>query len=158
MLINNSLIFQWGKFQSASGQVLDWKIECNKFTDYDWECLARMIAINLNWHENSPNITSVEGVPSGGLKLASYFRQHLVSSYWHKTNRSGPEFTLIVDDVFTTGGSLEEYRNNRANCIGYVVFQRSGVLPRWCQTLFTMPTPLNVIVSSSSGGALCQIR
>jgi len=87
-------LFKDGYFQSHSGQNLPWKVECDKLTSGDWECLAKIVG-------NSLKFSRVEGVPRGGLKLAN-----LLQIYTRATGG-----LLIVDDVFTTGSSMEKHRN-----------------------------------------------
>ena len=44
---------------------------------------------------------------------------------------------LIVDDVLTTGESMEKQRASRKDTIGAVIFAR-GVCPAWVKPLFSM--------------------
>ncbi|KKL20362.1 hypothetical protein LCGC14_2456230, partial [marine sediment metagenome] len=44
---------------------------------------------------------------------------------------------LIVDDVLTTGASMEKQRAGRTNTIGAVIFAR-GDCPAWVKPLFAM--------------------
>lgn len=69
---------------------------------------------------------SVEGVPTGALQLAAELEAY---------QTEGP--LLIVDDVYTTGGSMEKHRDGR-ECIGAVVFARNPVTQDWIKPLFTM--------------------
>lgn len=106
-----------GTFTAHSGQELTWKIECDSLSDDD----IRGIAFALS--QVLPTFGSVEGVPRGGLRLAEAMRQYATTGA-----------LLIVDDVCTTGGSLEVYRAGR-EAIGAVIFNR-GELPDWCDALF----------------------
>ncbi len=83
--------------------------------------------------------SSVEGVPRGGLILEDCLQQY--------TSQIGP--ILIVDDVLTTGGSMERLRSKMIkenegldyfpDCfVGAVVFAR-GKCPSWVKAVFQMP-------------------
>lgn len=115
-------LFERGNFVLASGAQSSYKIECDALTDDDIETLAWMIAINLRL-----NFGSVEGVPTGGLRLAGAMQQYI----------SDPESEriLIVDDVWTSGGSMRNHRAGRYNTIGAVIFARGPVDP-WVFSLF----------------------
>jgi hypothetical protein len=110
-------LFQYGQFKSHSGLTLPFKIECDALTDLDWDNLAAIIATH------TLPFNKVEGVPRGGLKLAEVLKPY-----------RDPEGTLlIVDDVFTTGASMEQQRKGR-QAQGFVVFAR-GPLPPWITAL-----------------------
>jgi hypothetical protein len=112
-------MFLLQEFTAHSGQRLDWKIECDNLTTADWMTLAKVAADML------PPFGAVEGVPSGGLALADALRTHATE---------GP--LLIVDDVLTTGGSMEHHRAGR-DAIGIVAFAR-GPLPPWVKAIFSV--------------------
>jgi orotate phosphoribosyltransferase len=110
-------LFRLGAFTLNSGRKSQFKIDCDFLTDDDWDALAWLIANRV------PYFGSVEGVPRGGVKLASALLPYVTS---------GP--ALIVDDVLTSGGSMERRRAGR-DCLGAVVFAR-GPVPPWVQALF----------------------
>ncbi|HJS83718.1 MAG TPA: phosphoribosyltransferase [Nitrososphaera sp.] len=97
------------------------KIDCDALSDDEVETLAWLLSKRL------PSFSSVEGVPQGGLRLATAMGKFAA--------KEGP--LLIVDDVFTTGGSMEEHRAGRYNVIGAVLFAR-GPCPFWIKPLFSM--------------------
>lgn len=107
-------LFQLGKFRSHSGVELDWKIECDALTDDDWAALAAIVARRLTFRR-------VVGIPRGGLKFAAALERHVSVDGM---------FVVIVDDVLTTGQSLEKmYERLRAEdadqpLLGLVVFAR----------------------------------
>jgi len=115
------MLFQLGKFKLNSGAVSEYKIDCDALTDEDWKALAWLIA------ERLPLFSAVEGVPTGGLKLAEAMQCYV-------TPNTGP--LLIVDDVMTSGGSMERWRRGRP-AIGAVVFARL-MPPSWITPLFKM--------------------
>jgi hypothetical protein len=103
-----------------SGHETVWKIECDALDPGDIKCLSYLIA-----QRHSP-FSKVEGVPRGGILLAQALEQH----------RSPTGGLLIVDDVCTTGTSLEAHRAGR-EARGAVIFAR-GPCPSWAQALFVL--------------------
>lgn len=114
-------MFRLGSFRLHSAGVSPWKIDCDALTDGDVAALAVMLA------EVLPPFGSVEGVPTGGLRLAAAMERFVTE---------GP--LLVVDDVLTTGASMEEQRRGR-DAVGAVVFAR-GPCPAWVTSLWAMPT------------------
>jgi hypothetical protein len=122
-------LFQSVDFKSHAGLDLTWKIEMDAITAPEWFTLSQMIL------ELSEPFREAIGIPRGGMELGSRLNQYGTG------NKTDP--ILIVDDVLTTGGSMEEFRRKRAfrnptNYIGWVVFAR-GYPPSWCKALFQMP-------------------
>lgn len=113
-------LFQLENVTLSSGVVSPFKIECDALTDDDWQCLAYLITQTI------PAFGSVEDVPIGGFKLAAHLHEH---------RSNGP--LLIVDDVLTTGVSMEKQRNGR-DVMGAVAFA-CGECPEWVTPLFQMP-------------------
>lgn len=113
-------LFIQGGFRLHSGAFSAWKIECDNLTDEDIETLALMLS------EILPTFGSVEGIPRGGLRIAEALEPYV-------TNGS----PLIVDDVLTTGRSMETQRAGR-EVLGAVLFQRGPGLS-WVTPLFAMP-------------------
>lgn len=112
-------------FISHSGLPLHWKIECDALTGFDLDALALMLA------EVLPPFAGVYGVPRGGVRIAHALGRHL--SHESRT-------CLIVDDVLTTGRSMEEAKLSSPydRVIGAVLFAR-GPCPEWITPLFQMP-------------------
>lgn len=115
-------LFQFGSFILHSGEYSDFKIDCDALTDDDLKALAFITAKRL------PPYWKVEGVPSGGLRFALSLQKYLSDIH--------TRFVLIVDDVLTTGASMERQRDGR-NAIGVVIFAR-GPVPDWVIPLFVM--------------------
>lgn len=107
-----------GKFTAHSGDVLDFKIECDALTDEDFSSLASIIAKRFRFGD-------VEGIPRGGIRLATALQPYV---------SVGP--TLIVDDVLTTGHSMENARRAVTDR-GVVIFAR-GPVPDWITPVFTL--------------------
>ena len=123
-------IFQEVDFKSHSGLDLSWKIECDGVSKKEWQCLSEMIMD----YQKRPFQAAI-GIPRGGVMIGSYLNQYSTE------NPDDP--ILIVDDVLTTGGSMEEFKRERmfrnpTKYIGWVVFAR-GFPPQWCRALFQMP-------------------
>jgi hypothetical protein len=128
-------LFQLGDFTLNSGAKSRWKLECDALTPGDIEALAEMVRQMVG------AFSSVEGVPRGGLRLAEALKPF--------AGISGPH--LIVDDVLTTGGSMERTRDaywlrkygpgsavKVGDPVGTVIFARGQRLP-WVSALFQMP-------------------
>jgi orotate phosphoribosyltransferase len=118
-------LFQLGDFVLSSGVESRWKLECDALTEVDWTALAAMVRQMVG------RFGKVIGVPTGGLKLAAALKPFEMIA--------GP--TLIVDDVLTTGASMEKMRDmslEGPTHVGVVVFAR-GQCPYWVKPLFQMP-------------------
>lgn len=128
-------LFQAIDFTSHAGKALNWKIEMDALSMQEWDCLAQMI------YEYEPrNFGEVIGIPRGGLPL-----QRALEGY-ATGNEKDP--ILIVDDVLTTGGSMNTFRMDycldrdpRRSYMGWVVFARTPLehSNSWISSLFTMP-------------------
>lgn len=119
-------------FVMHSGGTAHYKIECDALTDDDLETLAFIVAQKTQQytqHEGS-GIQRVYGVPRGGTRFAHALEKHV--------DRRG-SVRLIVDDVLTTGRSMEEARKelNWEDAIGVVIFAR-GTCPNWIKPIFDM--------------------
>ena len=115
-------LFQRGEFTLASGQHSTWKVECDALTAEDWEALA---AIAM---ERFPDLhfRNVVGVPRGGIPFAEALRPY---------ETTGP--ALVVDDVFTTGGSLAAVQAEYPGSLALVAFARNPV-PDSVMALWTL--------------------
>ncbi len=116
-------LFQSGNFILHSGSLSHWKIDCDALTNDDWATLALMISERVKFSVAIP-------IPCGGVKFASALRRY-------ETGRIDRDPVLIVDDVLTTGTSMEEKRKYYPDSIGAVVFAR-GDCPDWITPLFQM--------------------
>ncbi len=102
-------LFRLGKFTSAAGIDLLWKIECNALTEEDWNCIATIVRPWL------PPYGDVVGVPRGGIILASYFRPYVTQ---------GSRHLLVVDDVWTTGKSMVQCAKDSLSIAGQLNLNR----------------------------------
>ncbi len=105
-----------------SGGKANYKIECDALTDEDLDCLAYIISQKGKFRE-------VYGVPRGGVRLAKALEQY----------KSEDGVRLIVDDVLTTGNSMEDakVKLNWLDAVGVVLFAR-GTCNDWIKPLFQM--------------------
>ena len=121
-------LFQKIDFVSHSGIDLTWKIEMDALGKKEWKCLAHMIME----YEGRPFCEAI-GIPSGGVYLGALLNEHSTKNYEEHPY-------LIVDDVLTTGRSMEEYaKKYDNNVIGWVIFSRTHLHSDWITPLFQMP-------------------
>lgn len=114
-------LFLNSAFTSHAGVRLPFKIECDALTDDDINVIAEIIARHTVF-------SSVVSIPRGGDRLAKALQEFVQDS--------GP--VLIVDDVFTTGKSMEDMRRSiGGEPIGVVIFAR-GDLPDWVKAVFQL--------------------
>jgi orotate phosphoribosyltransferase len=119
-------LFNSGHFTLHSGETSDFKIDCDFLSLDDLISLAWQIDRRVNRYG------FVEGVPTGGARLA------LIMLPW--TTGKKEDGLLILDDVYTTGASMEEQRNGR-EARGFVLFARRPITQPWIKALFTMEEP-----------------
>ena len=118
-------LFQCKRFTSHSGLELNFKIDCDYLSNDDIECIARLIAKKTKFGH-------VYGIPRGGERLAEALKPY-----------SNPHLNalLIVDDVLTTGRSMEEARERFEadywDIIGWVIFARVNP-PEWVNAVFIL--------------------
>lgn len=122
-------LFQWGQFVAASGRTLDWKIECDALSPYDWRCLAEIVVPRL------PVVQSVVGVPTGGEPFAQAIREVGFDQ------DAGARRRLIVDDVWTTGSSVSKLM--QPDDLVVVAFARNpvGPLPPFVWPIWQLADP-----------------
>lgn len=118
-------LFQQGVFELHSGDTSKFKIECGALTKPDWDTLAQIVTAKLKF-------SYVIGVPTGGLMFAESLKPY---------TSDGNYPWLIVDDVLTTGGSMEEAKNTFVESVmeirGIVLFARQKT-PDWIESIFQM--------------------
>jgi orotate phosphoribosyltransferase len=118
-------LFESGDFTLHSGAKSRWRINCRAaLIPEDWRTLALMAS------ERVEPFGLVWGIPRGGLSFEEALRPYITP---------GAKAMLIVDDVWTTGASMEGWRTILADlqvpARGVVVFARSPV-PPWVTVLF----------------------
>lgn len=130
-------LFRTGNFVLSSGKKSRYKICCEMFSDSDLNTLCNLIRALVG------PFSSVYGIPSGGTRLEQILK-HYVDDH-----KEGPH--LIVDDVLTSGRSMEQakvdrgYKSLLEGCskyiIGAVIFAR-GPLPIWIRAVCPLPKEL----------------
>jgi orotate phosphoribosyltransferase len=118
-------LFWYGDFKLHSGEETFFKIDCDALSDEDLDTLARLATEMLTTY------CDVEGVPTGGTRFAKALEKYA----WKIEGAVNPPL-LIVDDVLTTGASMEEQRAGR-KAQGIVIFAR-GQCPDWVKAIFKM--------------------
>ncbi len=124
-------LLQYQRFKMHSGNFSDFKIECDALAQEDYDTIAKIIIKKFEFSE-------VHGVPRGGIPFALSLGKHL---------KSESKNVLIVDDVFTTGTSMNEARNAIENneekqIIGIVLFARNPT-PSWIYPVFYLHSMFN---------------
>ncbi|MDR0483669.1 MAG: phosphoribosyltransferase [Alphaproteobacteria bacterium] len=115
-------LFQKHKFKMHSGGISDFKLECDALTTKDYETLAFLVSRKMDFNK-------VMGIPRGGIPFAEALKSY--------ENPNSKTF-LIADDVFTTGGSIIEFKkqllaeniiDNTTDVKAIVVFSRGELFP-----------------------------
>lgn len=120
-------LFREGNFISHSGLNLNFKIDCDELSNVELGTLAGIISSKITYGK-------IIGIPRGGDRLA-----HILRGYNHPMLKEHPNTILLVDDVMTTGASMEEYRNLfKISYIvkGVVIFDRSENGLEWVTSIF----------------------
>ena len=126
--VKEKYLFSEQDFVGHSGDELHWKIECDALFPSEWKCIARMIME----YEKRPFQAAI-GIPRGGVELGRWLNEYSTGNPDHPY--------LIVDDVLTTGGSMNEFREEHfkeKKSFGWVAFARKKPQP-WVNALFQMP-------------------
>ena len=115
-------LFKFGFVKLSSGRCSNFKIDCDALTVNDINTLAQLIAKKFRF-------SKVVGIPTGGDRLAYALQK------W--TKKYGP--LLIIDDVLTTGASMEKEKAKYPylHVVGVVIFAR-GPCPSWVHPMFNM--------------------
>lgn len=115
-------LFEKKTFKMHSGDIGHWKIECDALTDEDLDTLAYIIASKLLFKK-------IIGVSTGGLRIAKALEKYKSDEGW----------CIIVDDVLTTGASMEQAKSQCVDeyILGVVLFARDKY-PDWIVPVFNM--------------------
>lgn len=127
-------LIQLGNFTLSSGTKSGWKLVADQFIRDNLDGLVeltRYLVGPFGW---------VEGVPKGGCLLANSLKPFIIPS---------SENRLIVEDVLTTGSSMERFREHTISHYGASYYMYRGITvfargpcPSWVQAVFQMPKAL----------------
>ncbi len=115
-----------GDFISHLGSTFPFKINCDSLTNDDIDCIAEYIATRCNF-------SVALGFTRGGIRLAENLEPYAV--------QDAPFNVLIVDDVLTTGLSMEQFKAKLPPQVhwddvsGWVIFTRTEPAP-WINYVF----------------------
>lgn len=120
-------LFVDGQFTSHSGLELDYKIVCEALSDSTIETMAKIISKKIRF-------STVYGIPTGGERLAKALDKYTTEN----------SCFLVVDDVFTTGNSMEKARKDHGMLytLGAVIFARAKC-PDWIQPILSLNSYFN---------------
>lgn len=125
-------LFKKTEFVMHSGGLAHYKIDCDALTNDDIETCAWIISQKSKQMtgEDRTGIRDVYGVPKGGIRLANALNKY--RDKWGSIR-------LIVDDVLTTGASMEETKSRLGwtDAFGVVIFARHEC-PSWIYPIFSM--------------------
>lgn len=124
-------LLRLGNYVLHNGSKSRYKICCDVFSDSDWNVAATLIRAIVG------PFRSVEGIPNGGTKLEEILKHYV------DDRKEGPH--LVVDDVYTSGQSMETAKDlyktkfDTLNyCVaGAVLFSR-GPAPYWISPVFQL--------------------
>jgi orotate phosphoribosyltransferase len=120
-------LFVGGNFTLHSGAKSKFKIDCDALTDAEILTLAALIV------ERVRPFKEVYGVPRGGLRIAEALRRYADPAW---------DWVLVVDDVLTTGKSMEEVASKMMDAgekvQGAVIFSRTRSVPVYIMPLFIL--------------------
>ena len=123
-------MFKFKPFKSHAGKPLNWKIECDTLAQEDIDCLADLISMTHSYK-------NVDHPPTKSANLIN-----LVSKLALRTSPDGDYDYLIVDDILTTGKSMNEiyehlHIGHSKKTKGVVIFARSEC-PHWITPIFQL--------------------
>lgn len=129
-------MFKWKPFKSHAGKPLSWKIECDDLSDEDIDCLAKLVYTKYSYEEVSYPSTNSANV----INLVSKLERH-------KSFNADYDY-LIVDDVLTTGKSMNDiyehlHTNHGYKIKGVVIFARNEC-PDWITPIFQLNKSFNI--------------
>ncbi len=122
-------LIQLGNWILSSGKKADFKLVADRFIEENLEGLVYLVRKKM-----MIPYSTVEGIPTGGTRLATALL---------RKSASYVDPHLIVDDVLTTGRSMERAKSQyiQTPVVGLVVFAR-GPCPSWIKAVFTLPKEL----------------
>ncbi|GAH25104.1 unnamed protein product [marine sediment metagenome] len=134
-------IFQLGNFELHSGKKSEWKIECDMLVEEDYKTLAHIVA--KEWKLKFGLVMHVGAKVNYGGRIANSYEFKCALKQYETRTLSEQNPILIVDDVLTTGHSINEekrvcehiYDDCHCDIVGVVIFAR-GECPDWVKSIF----------------------
>ncbi len=123
-------------FVMHSGATSDFKVECDGLTNEEIETFALLIAKRFRFR-------IVDGIPAGGFPIANALQKYCSPAAMVR---------LIVDDVLTTGASMNAARHNGGD-IGVVL---SGLGSSGFPVLGNKPMTATFVRMPLDVGGLCH--
>jgi len=121
-------LFQQGRFVLHSKKDSIFKIDCDALSDSDLDALAAIIVPVL------PTFSKTVPIPTGGNRFAAALDKYATPA--------GHPCTIIVDDVYTSGASIQDAAASLDVSNGgcwpphaVVIFAR-GTVPSWVTAIF----------------------
>lgn len=127
------MIFEIGNFTFSSGIRSPLKMEGDKLTDDQVAALALLGSHQL------PNFGGVISVPKGKSDSPIDNAERLADALMEYSYPKSSEL-LIVDDVWSTGASMEAVRKRHPGCLGWVAFAWATPAPWVTAGLIVSPT------------------
>lgn len=134
----NQALFVDEQFTSHSSLVLPFKIDCDALSDEGVACFARIAheQMGLPWSRigevvavgERDGTNAAPNTRHAPTRLARALREHVAKD---------KRWTLILDDVYTTGASIEAARMGHAWAIGLVLFARTKP-PEWIKYILAL--------------------
>lgn len=122
-------LIESGKFTLSSGQETAWRFNEEGLSDETLDALAKIVC--RTWIVGLAD--QIVPAEHGGIRFANALR------YKHAKIENGrKQHTLVVDDVFTSGRSMERERlKYEEPVIGLVILERKPS-PTWVYPIFTV--------------------
>ena len=131
-MIDKRNLFEVGNFTLHSGGTSWFKIDCDNLLFDDIRFLAHYIV-----KEMKLVFDHAYGIPDGGIRLAEELNRYVPEEVAINATK-----ILIVDDVLTTGKSMEDTKKEIEEAgekvVGGVVIFARGKCPSWVVPVFQM--------------------
>lgn len=124
-------LFNYGEFNLSSGTKSNFKIDCDALTDEDIDSIAQLVSDAIYFNEIQ--FRSIVSIPTGGDRFAKALSKYLTVD---EENDMLP--VLLVDDVFTTGKTINKYRQKYEYTETLVLFSRGDHIAEQVEAVFSL--------------------